>query len=152
MEDLHKHADDRERLHRNHKSSRPLSKKYEYLGLRGEECIALRYGLPMDLTLKPGGDKGKDLTLPNGLVIDVKTARKAYHLLVEEGKVRADIFVLVQYYDEGDTCEALGWLYKQEVLDAPVRDVGRYGIMSHAVHAGDLRDMRNLDKLAEEIP
>ena len=46
--DLRKIAADRERLHKNHASSRPLSKDYEYIGLKGEEEFGKEFNLEIE--------------------------------------------------------------------------------------------------------
>ena len=46
--DLRKIANDREMLHKNHASSRPLSKDYEYIGLKGEEEFGKEFNLELD--------------------------------------------------------------------------------------------------------
>ena len=139
IDNIRKMAADREKLHKNHASSRPLSKDYEYIGLKGEEKFAEEFNLVLDGELKPGGDKGHDFSSSLG-AIDIKTARKAYNLIVEEGKVRADVYVLAQYEDYTDSVKLLGWASKDEVLEAPVRDFG-YGIMNHYIPKNDLHHM-----------
>ena len=121
--DLGKIARDREEIHKNHKSSRPLSHNYEYIGLKAESCFADKYGLAMDKELKPSGDNGKDFII-NNKTIDIKAARKAYNLIVEKGKVKSDIYVLAQYCDVTDNIDFLGWAAKPRVLNAPGTWVG----------------------------
>ena len=58
--DLRKMASERERLHKHHESSRPLSKDYEYIGLKGEEKFAEEFIMEIDHKLRPEGDGGKD--------------------------------------------------------------------------------------------
>jgi len=139
IDNIRKMAADREELHKNHASSRPLSKDYEYIGLKGEEKFAEEFSLALDKELKPGGDKGHDFSSSIG-AIDVKTARKAYNLIVEEGKVRADVYVLAQYEDSSDSVKLLGWASKDEVLKAPKKDFG-YGIINHYIPKHDLHHM-----------
>ena len=143
--DLRKIASDRERLHENHASSRPLSKDYEYIGLKGEEKFAEEFNMELDEQLRPEGDGGRDFPSHLG-IIDVKTARKAYNLIVEEGKTVSDIYILAQYTDETDKAELLGWAYKYEVLDAPTRDFG-YGIINHYIPKQNLRWIQTLKNI-----
>ena len=140
--DLRKLASEREKLHKNHVSSRPLSKDYEYIGLKGEERFSEEFSMPMDEKLRPGGDGGRDFSSYKDIV-DVKTAWKAYNLIVEEGKVISDIYVLAKYIDDTDEAELLGWAYKREVLDAPVRDFG-YGIINHYILKDELHPIQSL--------
>jgi len=129
--DLKKIAEERETIHRNHASSRPLSKDYEYIGLKGEAQFSKEFGISLDLKLRPEGDKGSDFLTTLGS-IDVKTARKAYNLIVEKNKVDADIYVLAQYDDFTDKAILLGWAIKDQVLDAPAKDFG-YNIINHYI-------------------
>ena len=134
----------RHRLHEGQKSSRPLSRDYELVGLAGEYAFAEAYGLSVDETERPGGDSGSDFVV-NGITIDIKTARKAYNLIVEEGKIKADIYVLAQY--EGDTdATLLGWATRRQVSMAPTKDFG-YGINNHYISKGLLSPMPGLKRL-----
>jgi len=141
-------ANDRETLHKYHESSRPLSKNYEYVGLKGESQFAKEFGFKIDKTLRPSGDNGKDFETKIG-IIDVKTARNAYNLIVEEGKVVSDIYVLAKYIDDTDTVELLGWEYKKEILKAPTRDFG-YGIINHYIPKNKLRSLKSLETIINE--
>ena len=137
-------AKDREEIHKDHASSRPLSKGYERLGLAGEYQFAKEFGFNVDEELRPEGDGGKDF--PSGLgSIDVKTARKAFNLIVEEDHVKSDIYVLAQYFDETDRAKLLGWAYKKEVLAAPKKDFG-YGVINHYIPKEKLYKMSTLKK------
>ena len=140
--DLKKVAEEREAIHRNHTSSRPLSKNYEYIGLKGEAQFSKEFGLDLDVKLRPGGDKGSDFLTTLGS-IDVKTARKAYNLIVEKNKVDADIYVLAQYDDSIDKAILLGWAIKDQVLDAPAKDFG-YNIINHYIPKSKLMPMDSL--------
>ena len=140
--DLKKIAEEREVLHKNHTSSRPLSKNYEYIGLKGEAQFSEEFGINLDLELRPGGDKGSDFSTKLGS-IDVKTARKAYNLIVEKNKVDADIYVLAQYSDSNDKAILLGWAVKNQVLDAPAKDFG-YNIINHYIPKSKLMPMDSL--------
>ena len=144
---LQRIANDREILHKDHKSSRPLSKNYEYVGLKGESQFAKEFGFKIDKELRPSGDNGIDFKSDLG-TIDVKTARKAYNLIVEENKVNSDIYVLAKYIDNTDTVELLGWAYSSEVFNAPIRNFG-YGIMNHYIPKDNLRSMKLLKNLLE---
>ena len=140
--DLKKIAEEREDIHKNHASSRPLSKNYEYIGLKGEAKFSEEFGFNLDLTLRPEGDKGSDFSTKLGS-IDVKTARKAYNLIVEKDKVDADIYVLAQYDDYTDKAILLGWAIKDQVLDAPAKDFG-YDIINHYIPKSKLMSMGSL--------
>lgn len=137
-------ADARHALHLGHTTSRPLSKDYELVGLAGEKEFAIQFNQPMDWGRKPKGDGGVDFVIPIRFTVDVKTARAAYNLIVERGKVAADIYVLAEYTDGPPTNAHLwGWAFKGEVLSAPVRDFG-YGITNHYIPRDSLRPMGEL--------
>jgi hypothetical protein len=140
--DLKKIALEREHVHKDHASSRPLSKGYEYVGMVGEAQFAKEFNFKLDKELRPEGDGGKDFSCSLG-TIDVKTARKAFNLIVEEGHVRADIHVLAQYNENKETATLLGWAHKEEVLDAPKKDFG-YGVINHYIPKNKLRPIESL--------
>jgi hypothetical protein len=134
-------------LHAGQKSQRQLSTDYEVVGLAGEEAFAAFSGLEVDTEDRPEGDDGADFTVP--LRIDVKTARKAFNLIVEEGKVRADVYVLAEYDDEHGT-RLIGWEWGQEVSQAPCKDFG-FAIVSHYIPATSLRPMDSLLRLLRRL-
>lgn len=135
-------------LHKSHKSSRPLSADHELIGVAGEFAFAHKTGLPVDDTPRPGGDKGIDFETRLG-ALDVKTARKAYFLIHEEGKpMRADVYVLAESYKhETDNSHLrirfVGWAYQHELKLAPTKDFG-HGITNHYIHWYKLRPMAEL--------
>ena len=126
----------RENLHKSHASSRPLSKNYELIGLLGEFEFARVFNMPVDLTMRSDGDKGVDFVTPYG-TIDVKTANKAYNLIVEVGKVNADIYVLAQFNQDDLTVKLLGWEYGYRIENCPSKDFG-YGVINHYMSAQEL--------------
>jgi hypothetical protein len=142
-------ASSREAIHRSHASSRPLSVNYEYIGLLGEACFAEEMGLELDRTARPGGDKGVDFITPLG-TIDVKTARKAYNLIHEQGKAIANILVLAQYDDSTDSITFLGWEYGTVVTSRPTRDFG-YRVINHFIPVKSLKPMESLKTLLASV-
>lgn len=134
----------REALHESHASSRPLSEGYERVGLMGEAEFALRYGLKFDREARPAGDKGVDFHVPVSMTLDVKTARKPFNLIVEQGKVFADIYVLAGI-DEFDRVTFYGWQFGSLVKKAPIKDFG-YGVMNHYIPRESLRAMEELER------
>lgn len=137
-------AAEREEIHSDHASSRPLSEDYERVGILGEAEFALRYGYRFDRERRPAGDKGIDFIVPVMHSLDVKTARKPFNLIVEVGKVFADLYVLAGI-DEADKVEFLGWEKRETVIRAPSRDFG-YGVINHFIPAINLRKMVELEK------
>ncbi len=142
---LRDEAEDRHQSHKDHASSRPLSKDYELIGLLGEAKFGELSGLMPDLERKLGGDKGIDFVVPLRFSVDVKTARKAFHLIHEQGKPVADIYVLASYDDDTKKASLIGWEWGARLKQAPVRDFG-YGIMNHYIRADQLKPMSELKK------
>jgi hypothetical protein len=141
---------ERHELHKDHQSSRPLSEGYEGVSLEGEFTFALNYGVPVDLKARAGGDGGIDFVIALKYTVDVKTARKAFNLIVEEGKVKADIFVLASFCDDTGEASLIGWAWRTEVLKAPVKDFG-HGIMNHYIPLGSLHPMAALESRLARI-
>lgn len=135
----------RNRVFVNMKRNRPLGKNYEEVGLLGEWEFGKFCGI-MPRTI-PGGDGGIDFELPLVFTVDVKTARKPDRLLVEAGKVKADIYVLAHYVDNDEAGEVslVGWIFASELLKYQPFDSGR-GIVNHVVPAEELRPMDDLEK------
>ena len=125
-------AAEREALHKNHASSRPLSDNYEYIGLMGEYLFADKFNQPRDRTLRPQGDGGWDFFFPGFGGVDVKTARKPFNLLVEYEHLLLDRTIYVQcgYNDDTDSAYFIGWAYGWD-LDPPVRRFGTSPIWNH---------------------
>lgn len=137
----------RSKLHIGHPTRRALSDGYDLVGLLGEVAFARAFRLALDLDRKPKGDGGVDFVMPLKFSVDVKTARKAVHLIHEKGKPIADIYVLAEYSDEGPDVKLIGWEWGKVLAAAPVRDFG-HGVLSHFIHHASLRPM---DQLAERI-
>lgn len=137
----------RHALHEGHASSRPLSHDYENVGLQGELAFGQAVGQLPDLSEKPKGDGGVDFTVWLRLTVDVKTARKPGHLIHEQGKPFADLYVLADYDDSTKQSKLLGWEWGRVLAGAPVKDFG-YGIVSHHLPANALKP---ITKLIEKI-
>jgi hypothetical protein len=133
----------RREAHKNHASSRPLSKDYELIGLAGETAFGRFANKMPDLERKLGGDKGVDFIIPLKFSVDVKTARKATHLLHEEGKNFADIYVLAEYDSETKQARLIGWEWGKILKKAPVKDFG-YGVVNHYIEAANLKPISEL--------
>ena len=136
--------------------NRPLSKDYEDIGLIGEWEFGKQVGImPRLEPSKRGGDGGWDFQLPLMFTVDVKTSRKGDLLLVEAGKIKADIYVLVKYEEEEcvdveartitylPKAEVVGWCWAANVRAAEPKDTGR-GVVNHAVLAQSLRPLSEL--------
>ncbi len=141
--------------------NRPLSNNYEGVGLEGEFEFGRFCGLMPRMKPGRGGDGGYDFELPVVFTVDVKTSRKADVLLVESGKVKADIYVLAKYDDEETICKddgelvgtaasLLGWCWSTHVKSKPPVDTGR-GIVNHAIPVEELRPMEELQKMMGKV-
>ena len=139
---IRQEADAHERLHANH-SSRKLSDDYEAIGMLGEWEFAKATGIFPDLSERIDGDAGVDFIIPLTFTVDVKTARKAYHLIHEAGRSFADIYVLAEHDDQTGQTRLVGWEFGTILKRAPVRDFG-YGIENHYIHRDNLRSMQEL--------
>lgn len=146
QEALAKIAGDRHTLHKDHSTSRPLSEGYEDVGVAGEFEFGKFCGLMPDLEQRAEGDGGKDFVLPVLYTVDVKTARKAGHLLHEQGKRFADIFVLAEYDEASKTARLVGWEWGIKLRAAPAKDFG-YGVISHYIPRENLRPMSDLKRM-----
>lgn len=149
-------------LHKGKKSRRVLSPDYEFVGLAGEWAFANRYGYEVDEHPRPNGDNGRDFVCPSG-VIDVKTSlyKPQYipTMLVEEGKVKADIYVhaiceISSTFVDGPgglnrsgrifTVWLNGWAWSCDVLghrpDKWPREISNHIIPDHGLRSmGDLK-------------
>jgi hypothetical protein len=135
------------------KRNRPLGKDYEEVGLLGEWEFACFCGQMPKLMV--GGDGGWDFEVPVVFTVDVKTARRADRLLVEAGKVKADIYVLAHFQGEAGEGEAspvqlVGWTSAHVVKSYEPYDTGR-GIVNHCVPKDKLRPMDELRVMMGKI-
>ena len=135
-------AEERHKAHEGQSSSRPLSEKYEEVGLLGELEFAKQTGYMLDMERRLSGDKGVDFVVSVKMTVDVKTARKPGNLIHEQGKTFADIYVLAGYNEDGSV-ELIGWEFGSTLLRAPVKDFG-YGILNHYIPAKQLKPMSSL--------
>lgn len=131
--------------------NRPLSSNYEEVGVVGEWAFAEFCGLMPNT--QGGKDGGKDFEVPVVFTVDVKTSKKGDALLVEAGKVKADIYVLAKY-DEGTddsqapagTATLLGWTFATYLKGREPYDTGR-GVVNYRVNVEELRPMGELEKM-----
>jgi|SRR6056300_316705 len=140
------HGNARKDLHNPIKPQPYLVKDQDPMGMMGEMYLALLLGHSVDLEQKIDGDGGFDFTIPLNFTVDVKTTDKtprANNLLVEQGKVRADIYVAAMH--ENGMIDFVGWVMKSEVLAAPTKDFGR-GLINHYIDLDNLRPMSELYK------
>jgi DNA polymerase I-like protein with 3'-5' exonuclease and polymerase domains len=138
---LQSEADNRHDAHKGQDSSRPLSENYELLGLIGEAQGEADFNVPRDSRILPQGDGRKDGEI-HGYSIDWKVARKAYNVLMEEGKPHADILVAGMWHEDGDQCwvEWLGWEWRDELKKVKAEGFG-HEVLNHYRAVDNLRPM-----------
>jgi hypothetical protein len=131
--------------------NRPLSNNYEEVGVVGEwEFGRLCGQMPKEPSTR-GGDGGWDFEVPVVFTVDVKTSRKGDVLLVEQGKLKADIYVLAHYAGDGDGETILaGWAFATQLKSVPPVDTGR-GVVNHALPVAQLRPMAELERMMGKI-
>jgi hypothetical protein len=91
------HGNARKDLHNPIKQQDALIEDKDPMGMLGEMAFALITGHAVDLEQRIEGDEGYDFIVPLKFTIDVKTTaktEKSNNLMVQEGKVKADIYVL----------------------------------------------------------
>jgi len=151
-DDIRREADARHLRHVEHPTHRPLSDDYEFVGLCGEDALAAFVGGVVDLTPRSNGDDGKDVTgyfrdgagATIAVPIDVKTFRKPFNLIVEQGKVRrAAIYVLASFDDQSQIAKLLGWEWGSVLAAQPMKDFGK-GVVNHFIPKERLRPMSDL--------
>lgn len=138
-------ADEREAVHNNDPSTRTLTANTHLSGLAGEFEFGKVSGLMPDTSRKPKGDKGIDFRVPLVFTVDVKTRKYRVgeiDLLVEQGKVAADIYVMAVLHDDGVT-ELIGWEWASVIQRCPTRDLGT-GVINHWKPGRELRPMSQL--------
>lgn len=158
QDELRKIARRRNRVFVHLKRNRPLGKNYEDVGVRGEWEFACFSGIMPKL--QAGGDGGVDFELPVIFTVDVKTSRKGDALLVEAGKVKADIYVLAHFTEKVEDADGearpigeanlLGWTFATHVKSVEPRDTGR-GVVNHRIPVEKLRPMGELEKMMGKV-
>lgn len=133
--------------------------KEDIIGMAGELAFGKRYSLQVDKSIRPNGDGHVDfrVVMNNGntFTIDIKTAIKAYNLLIKEREINkcAIVLVLAQYDPaNGEVC-FLGWRTKGFMKTMPKKVFSFLGITSHFCPRDQLNSMEELDQLfkAHEI-
>lgn len=120
------------------------------IGVRGEAAFAERYNLNVDKRILPQGDDHIDFIVEinnQKVSIDIKTAQKAYNLLIKEWEIGkcADILVLCEY--RNGKIIFLGWETREIMKLMPKKVFSRLNIKNYYRHRNDLRPMLQLDKL-----
>jgi hypothetical protein len=122
----------------------------DIIGLAGEVAFAKRYGLKPDLTIRPEGDKNIDFKIEiDGTriaTIDVKTAQKAFNLLVKEWEIQkcSDVLVLCEYF-KNESIMFVGWATRKMMQGQPIKIFSSLNIPNHYLHRSKLKPMSELD-------
>ncbi len=124
--------------------------KEDTIGVAGESAFAKRYGLEIDKRILPEGDDHIDFIIKINnfnTTIDVKTAQKAYNLLIKEWEINkcADILVLAEYND--GAIKFLGWETKEIMRLMPTKVFSSLNIKNFYRHRSQLRPMNQLDRI-----
>ena len=134
--------------------------KEDIIGMAGELAFGKRYCLNVDKSIRPDGDGHVDFraVMNNGKVItiDIKTAIKAYNLLIKEWEIDdcSLVLVLAQYDPKNEEVSFLGWQTKGIMKTMPKKVFSsRLGIMNYYCPRDQLNSMEELDQLfkAHEI-
>jgi len=153
--DVKKVGRERQDIHKGHSTARFFKDKYEEdtIGVAGERCFGIEFNMPVDIQSRLTGDLGVDFKYYNK-TIDVKTARKAYNLLVKTHEIDrcADILVLAKFNDFDDI-NLLGWTTADEMKKCPRKDFG-YGIVNYYKSANELNHIDELKRMfkIEHLP
>ena len=121
------------------------------IGVAGELAFAKMYKLEIDDSIRPEGDAHVDFKVKindSEVTIDVKTAQKAYNLLIKEWEIEdcANILVLAKY-KSNEEIEFLGWETKDVMRIMPKKVFSSLGIKNYYRHWNQLRPMCQLDEL-----
>jgi hypothetical protein len=129
--------------------------KEDIIGIAGEIAFGKRYSLTPDLEIKPQGDNHIDfkIKINDDIVstIDVKTAQKAYNLLIKKWEINkcANILVLAQYIDV-DNIKFLGWTTRQVMQKQPTKVFSSLNIENYYLHYTKLYEMKLLDAIFDK--
>ena len=141
---LRQEGERRYELHGGDASPDNFVRDCQYVGLVGQRKFAEVYNQPFDWKLRPNGDGGIDFVVPLAFSIDITASRKPKNLIQRVGKVKADIYVLAQYFDETDSAELLGWEYGAKLKAAPTQIFRPATYESHFIPRAEIRHMDEL--------
>lgn len=118
----------------------------DLIGLSGEWAFAKAVGRVPSTYTEERGDGGIDFRINLSFSVDVKTATSRYGLMVEVGKVNADIYVLALNEAKGNTAELIGWATRSDVLACEPKTV-RGGDVHHI----PLDQLKPIDTLLKRV-
>lgn len=114
-------------------------------GLKGEIAFARCYGLSPDLSERPAGDGGVDVScwwFVFPVSVDVKTTQYVadpWLRVRADCSSHADVYVLAAVADDGVAVDLVGWATRHDVTDTPPTRTETGHHTNHILKAQDLR-------------
>ena len=127
--------------------------KEHFIGLLGEFAFAERYGLEVDVKIRPKGDNYRDFIVrlndQKTITLDVKTSQKAQFIFVKEWEIKkcSDILILAKIFYETKEVQFIGWTTKKIMTQQPKKLFSHLNITSHYLERTKLNPMEDLDYL-----
>lgn len=123
----------------------------DIIGIAGELEFAKQYQLNADTEIRPDGDGHVDFKIQykNKIItFDVKTAIKAYNLLIKEWEIDvcADVLVLAQYNPLDKQVSFIGWTTNKIMKEQPTKVFSSLGINNYYLHKSKLFPMERISK------
>ena len=137
----------REAVNRGSRTNRSIEGDADYLGVAGEDAWMMWCQVHgFDHGPRPQRRHKGVQFVTNGQSVKILCSRTPGNLLVKQGAVRADLYVLAAFDDASRKATLIGWVPKRVVELAVVRSLsrGEYSIPSHAVPVSALFDMSTL--------
>jgi hypothetical protein len=127
-------------------TNKPLDNEAEALGLAGELAMANLLRI-VHRPQSAAPTRGYQFNLGPNKRIKVVTSKNPLSLLVKEGKVTADVYVLARCVGDpvAENVDFVGWASAKEVRSAPTlipTSKGGYTQPAHKIPAADLGDMK----------
>lgn len=122
----------------------------DIIGIAGEIAFGKKYNLIPDTSIRPEGDGHVDFKISfqekKIITFDIKTAQKAYNLLIKEWEIDdcADCLILAEY-KEGNI-KFLGWTTKKIMKSQPKKTFSTLKIINYYLHQSKLYSMERIDK------
>jgi len=116
-----------------YESTAALREEGHFFGLLGEQAVALKFGLELNLSVTPEGDGGEDF--PGWNVKGVSYWKDPYLKYNLDKPLTADFYILVGLDIPWKRARIAGFCIREELRKAPLRDWG-YGprlSLSHKV-------------------
>ena len=127
------HAATRQYRNRHSATNQGIVSDADVLGVLGEQAVCAFFGEDPD-------DRIQSAQHTDGWFLDIAGVKiKAFatkhpgHIIVKEGKVTADVYVLAYVHPSTNWTTCLGWAHRTDILAAPLqaKSNGAYAIKSH---------------------